>query len=258
MSESVTDIFELAEHNTDILMYESHMKGHEGLYFARTKNDKTLTIKDVCVSAKERGGYTGNLEDLIEHVMVFFREMVYLLRDGYGVNLAGLVKLYLKVCGFFKTPTEQVDTTKNPVIIAIRRLRGARKTAEDITIVNWGPAPSAARIDMFRDSKSTKVNDVASPGGGFMITGTGIKIVGESRPGDHIGISFYSPGSPAITIGVTENFILNAPSTVIGIVPDLPAGKTWYIQIRTKYSSGGTPLNEAREITSSFTVQTAP
>jgi hypothetical protein len=258
MAESVTDIFELTEHSTDILMYESNLKGHEGFYFARTKNDKILSIKDVCVSAKERGGYTGSLDDLIEHVTVFFREAVHLLRDGYGVNLAGIVELYLKVCGFFQTPTEQVDPKKNPVIIAIRRLLGARKTAEGINIVNWGLAPAASRIDTITDSKTVKVNEVVTPGGGFTLAGIGIKIAGTSTPQDRLGVSFYSPGSPAVTVGVTENLILNEASKIIGIVPDLPADKKWYVKVRTRYAGGGTLLKETREITSDFTVQKAP
>jgi hypothetical protein len=45
MAESAADMLELQEHSTDILMYENHMKGHEGLSYARTKNGKILTVK---------------------------------------------------------------------------------------------------------------------------------------------------------------------------------------------------------------------
>jgi hypothetical protein len=66
-----------------------------------------------------------------------------------------------------------------------------------------------------------------------------------------------SPGSPNVSIGVTENLILNERSKIIGITPDLLDGKKWNVVIRTKYMSSGL-LKETREIMSSFTVQKAP
>jgi hypothetical protein len=257
MAESAADIIELKEHDTGILTYESHLKGHEGLYFARAKNDKILSIQDVCVSAKERGGYTGSLEDLIKHVKIFFREVVYLLRDGYGINLAGLIELFLNIGGFFKTPNTQPDPEENPVSVHVRRLHGAAKAVQGIRVRNWGPAPVPARIDQITDSKTGAVNDVLTAGGPFTIGGVMMKIAGTNAPGDRIGVSFYSLGTPNIDIAVAENLLLNEPTKIIGITPDLPAGKTWYVKIRTKYAGGANLLKETREIMSSFTIQRA-
>jgi hypothetical protein len=49
------------------------------------------------------------------------------------------------------------------------------------------------------------------------------------------------PGSPSVKIGVTENLVLNDPTKVIGVTPNLPGGKTWYIKIRTRYAGNGPP-----------------
>ena len=257
MAESAADPFELKEHNTDVFTYESHLKGYEGLFFARTKNDKVLTAKDVCVSAKERGGYTGSIEDLIEHTDIFFREAVHLLRDGYGVNLAGIAELYLNVGGFFKKADDKPDPKENPVSIHIRRLHGAARAVEGIHVVNWGLAPTQARIDELLDNTTGAVNDVVTLGKPFTLTGKDIKLEGESKTSDRIYVAFYSPGTPALTVAVSEPLVINERNRIVGVVPELPAGKTWYVKVRTKYA-GGKPLKETREIVSAFTVQIAP
>jgi hypothetical protein len=51
-----------------------------------------------------------------------------------------------------------------------------------------------------------------------------------------------------------ENLVLNEKSKIIGITPNLPVGKDWYVNVFTRYTSSGF-LKVTREITSSFTVQ---
>lgn len=256
MAESVADPFELKEHNTDIFTYESHLKGHEGLYFARTKNDKILTLQDVAVWAKELD-YTVNVENLIRDADILFRTIVHLLRDGYGVNLGGLVELYLNVGGFFKKPADTPDPKENPVSIHVRRLHGAARAVEGIHVVNWGLAPTAPRIDGITDNATGTVNDVVTPEKPFTITGKDIRILGENKPGDRIGVSFYAPGSPNVTVYVSDALVINEANRIVGVVPELIAGKSWQIKIRTKFSGSGTPLKETREIVSGFSVQVA-
>ncbi|MDR1470045.1 MAG: DUF4469 domain-containing protein [Spirochaetaceae bacterium] len=67
---------------------------------------------------------------------------------------------------------------------------------------------------------------------------------------------FVAPGSPVISVKATENLVVNEPSRIVGIVPALPAGKTWRVEIRTPYSGGPRPLKELRVIKSEFTVTT--
>jgi hypothetical protein len=60
----------------------------------------------------------------------------------------------------------------------------------------------------------------------------------------HLSLSiliFYLLSVSNVEIGVTKNLVLNDPTKIIGVTPNLPSGKTWYIKIRTRYASGGTP-----------------
>ncbi|MDR0637300.1 MAG: DUF4469 domain-containing protein [Spirochaetaceae bacterium] len=258
MAESVADPFELKEHNTDVFTYESHLKGSEGLFIARTKNDKTLTLKDVCVSAKERGGFTGSLEDLIEHSDIIMREVVSRVRDGYGVNMAGIIELHLNVGGTLKDPYDKPDPVENKLSLRVRRLHGAARLVQGIHVVNWGLAPASARIDELIDSATGAVNDVVTRGKPATITGKNIRIEGTSKPDDEIGVGFYTPGPPETTVWMMEPLVVNEKSRIVIVVPHSIPGEAWYVKIRTRYSGGGAFLKETREIISGFTVQAAP
>jgi hypothetical protein len=233
------------------------MKGHEDDYIAVTKN-QILTLRNVCASAKERGGFTGNIDDLISHIETFFREMVYLLRDGYGINLAGLLVLYLNIGGYLPTPNAQPDPKTNPLTLNARRLSGATKVVENIHIVNWGLEPTPNRIDRIIDAKTGSKNNIVTPGSPFTLEGVKIKAMGTPvNPGDTIGVGFRALDSPNLTVWVTETLISNEPSKIIGIVPALPPDKVWSPIVSTRFSGGKRLLKEPREIMARFSVRVA-
>jgi hypothetical protein len=257
MAESFVRGDVLKMHDTEVLMYESHLKDQEGLYIALTKNNQVFDYEDVCVSAGERGDFQGSVEEMKAHLAAFFKEAVWLLKDGYRINLGGLVELYINLGGTFSTPASPIDPEKNPASVHVRRLHDASLLAKSVHFVNLGPAPAAARIDEIADAKTGAVNEVVTSGGVFTLTGRNIKIAGTSKPGDRIGIGFFTPGSPNVTVWVSENLVINEPSKIIGVVPDLLPDKPWNVVIRTQYMSSGL-LKETREIMSSFTVEKAP
>jgi hypothetical protein len=65
---------------------------------------------------------------------------------------------------------------------------------------NGGFASAATRIDQITDSKTGAVNYVITLGSPFTVEGVMMKITGTSVPGDRIGVSFASPGSPGVDI----------------------------------------------------------
>jgi hypothetical protein len=58
----------------------------EGAYIARTDNEASLSVEEVCAALKNRGGFTGSYDDLVEHVKQFFDEAAYQLCGGFAVN----------------------------------------------------------------------------------------------------------------------------------------------------------------------------
>jgi hypothetical protein len=59
-------------HRIKVKLYPNYLPGVPGAFFARTNNEAALSIEEVCAAAKNRGGYTGNYEDLNWNVKVFF------------------------------------------------------------------------------------------------------------------------------------------------------------------------------------------
>jgi hypothetical protein len=67
-------------------LYPNYLPTLEGAYIARTDNEAFLSIEEVCAALKNRGGFTGSYDDLVEHVRQFFDEAAYQLCDGFTVN----------------------------------------------------------------------------------------------------------------------------------------------------------------------------
>jgi hypothetical protein len=51
-----------------VKLYPNYLTTVEGKYIARTNNEASLSIEDICAALKNRGGSTGNYGDLVEHV----------------------------------------------------------------------------------------------------------------------------------------------------------------------------------------------
>jgi hypothetical protein len=241
-------------HRIRVKLYPNHLPGKEGELIARTANEKTLTYEEVCAAAKERGGYTGSLQDLKEHAAIFLKEAVHQLCDGFGVNFGGLFTAYINVGGVFGNEHGTIDKAKNKLSVRFRVLHGLRKMLDLIEVISEGLADTAGFIAEIEDVATGLVNDVLTLGKMFTLWGGKIKIEGDPRK---TGVFFYQPGSPNVSIKVTENLAVNDPSKIIGIVPELLPGD-WYVEVRTYYSgTAGRPLKELRTIRSTFTVKQA-
>ncbi|MDR2793080.1 MAG: hypothetical protein LBB61_05370, partial [Treponema sp.] len=55
-------------HRIRVKLYPNYLLNVEGAYLARTINEASLSVEDVCAALKNRGGFTGNYDDLVEYV----------------------------------------------------------------------------------------------------------------------------------------------------------------------------------------------
>ncbi|MDR2796795.1 MAG: DUF4469 domain-containing protein [Treponema sp.] len=55
-------------HRIRVNLYPNYLPKAEGVYIARTDNETSLSIEEVCAAFKNRGGFTGNYGDLVEYV----------------------------------------------------------------------------------------------------------------------------------------------------------------------------------------------
>ena len=80
----INDINEVM-HKIRVKLYPNYLPQVEGKYIARTANEAVLSVEQVCAALKNRGGFTGNYEELVECVRKFFNEAAYQLCDGFAV-----------------------------------------------------------------------------------------------------------------------------------------------------------------------------
>jgi hypothetical protein len=230
-------------HRIRVKLYPNYLPHVEGAYIARTDNEASLSIEDVCAALKNRGGFTGNYNDLVEYVKQFFDEAAYQLCDGFAVN-TGYFSIHPNVGGTFDKVTQGHNPQKHPVTFRFRTRTPLRSLAEHITVEIEGLAEVSGYIDEVVDVNTEAVNETLTPGGLFSIAGHKIKVAGD-KP--EVGIYFVSEADPGLRVKVSGHLAENIPSKVIGVIPALSAGK-WKVEILSQYTTGSVFLKEPRAI----------
>jgi hypothetical protein len=236
-------------HRIKVKLYPNYLTHVEGAYLARTDNEASLSIEDVCAALKNRGGFTGNYNDLVEFVVQFFDELAYQLCDGFAVN-TGYFSVHPNVGGTFDKVTEGHDRQKHPITFRYRTNAPLRALAGRIAVEVEGLADVQGYIDEFVDVTTESVDETVTSGGQFVISGHKIKVAGDTP---EVGVYFADADDPSRRLKVSGRLAENTVSKVIGVVPALSAGK-WKVEVTTRYSGGSNPLKEPRTITSAFTL----
>jgi hypothetical protein len=79
-------------HHIRVKLYPNYLPSVQGTYIAHTDNEASLSIEEVCAALKNRGGFTGNYDDLVAHVKQFFTQYTHgssLLKDPRIITFAG-------------------------------------------------------------------------------------------------------------------------------------------------------------------------
>jgi hypothetical protein len=249
---AIVNEFNEVLHRIRVKLYPNYLPQVEGKYIARTNNEALLSIEQVCAALKNRGGFTGNVEDLIVYVSQFLDEAAYQLCDGYAVNLK-YFSVHPNVGGTFNSFRESHDSQRHPVTFRFRSLQALLRLARHITIEVEGLADCNAYIDEFTDTDEKSTNEWFLPGDQFVLEGSLIKLAGEN-PG--VGVFFVPVGDPAKAVKATR-IADNSGSKIIGICPDISISPV-KIEVRTQYTGSSTQfLKSPRVIASPFTLEHA-
>jgi hypothetical protein len=224
---NVTESF----HRIRVKLYPNYLPHVEGAYIARTDNEASLAIEDVCAALKNRGGFTGSYDDLVEHVKQFFDEAAYQLCDGFAVN-TGYFSVHPNVGGTFDKATAGHDAGRHPVTFHFRTRSPLRALARHIVVEVEGLADVTGYIDECIDIDADAINETLTPGDMFVISGHKIKVAGDSA---NIGIYFVSAVDADQRVKAGGHLAENTGSKLIGIVPALSAG-TWKVEVVTQYT----------------------
>ena len=228
-------------HKIEAKLYPNYLGKGEGAYVARAKAEAPLSIEDVCAAAKNRGGFTGQIDDLVEHAHVFTREVIYQLLDGFSVQFGGFFSLHTRISGTYHGANDTI--TADNLHVAFRTLRHLKELLAKVKIENEGIAGDGAYIDEILDVHTESLNSVLTPGNMVHILGHKIKVDGESP---EAGVWFVSLADNSRT-KIAEHLGINRSSELVGVIPALSAG-AYRLEVVTSFTDGTRPLKEARTI----------
>jgi len=234
-------------HRMRVRLHSSNLPGTEGVFSARTDSEAVLSVEDVCAKLKNRGGFTGDYDDLVSHTRKFLREMAYQLCDGFTVNTEWF-SIHPVVGGYFDTVHGDRKPKKHSVTFRFRACEPLNRAADLITLEVEGS--ESGFIESCFDFESEAAGMV-TPGGYFRLSGVKIKVKGNNPD---VGVYFVSRADPSERYKVTGYLAANTSRKVTGCVPEMPAGE-YGIEVMTQFTVGGIDLQSPRTIASDFTVR---
>jgi hypothetical protein len=108
-------------HRIRVKLYPNYLPGREGTYMALANSEASISVEQVCVTLKNRGGFTGSSYDsLVENVRQYLDECAYQICDGFTVNMK-YFSVYPKIGGMFASAGEEIRQQKAPCYVSFPR-----------------------------------------------------------------------------------------------------------------------------------------
>jgi hypothetical protein len=238
MNENTSDIL----HKIRAKLYRNYLPLAQGKYIARsTRNEAPLDVDTVCQSARNRGGYTGSVDELTAHVRLYHEECVFLLADGFAIKNK-YFSLHPKIGGTFERADEAADKVKHPVEIVHHKRAALGRVFDNVEVQIEGVADADAYIGEVLDMFTGTVDETLTPGETIIIGGDKIKIGGDP---DVTGLFFTNENGEDIQVPL-NSIPENTNTKIIARIPDLAAG-IWRVKIVTQMTAG-TALKAPRTI----------
>jgi hypothetical protein len=234
------------EEKTDVIsaeLYPCSFPEQGGKYIARLKTTQTYDVKDICVSAINRGGVNIRLDDFTGYVNAYLEELAYQIANRKTV-LNRYFSITPKVSGLFDSPNSKFDPAKHRLDFTFRRNKGLSGLISKINVAVSGPARSGGHISEVYDSSTEAVNSTISVGEAVRITGHKIKVTG-----DHADVGLYfvrSEDEGGGRVKFTGKFLDNKAGELSFVAPRLESGR-YHIEISTQFA-GKSILKEPRVI----------
>jgi hypothetical protein len=228
-------------HKIEAKLYPNYLGKGDGAYVTRAKAEAPLSITDVCAAAKNRGGFSGQYEDLVEHATIFINELVYQLLDGFSVQLGGFCSLHTRITGTYHGANDHIGAEN--LHVAFRTLRHLKELLLKVKIENEGIAGDGAYIDEIQDVHTESLNSDLTPANMVHILGNKIKVEGSDPA---CGVWFVAEADGA-RVKITEHLAVNRSTELVGAIPVLTAG-SYKLEVVTQFTHGSVPLKEARVI----------
>jgi hypothetical protein len=241
-------------HKVKAFLTENMLTDEKNDYMARVRAERSLSVKDICASAVERGGADIGAEAMEHAVELFHKEMAYRICDGFSVN-TGWYNASIHIKGVFSSLTETFDPAKHSVSVEFRQGADLRKELGMVSVDILGKADSGFFIGEVVDIRSGSVNDLLTPGRNLKISGGKVKIEGEEPS---CGLYFVNVADGGRVQVDAQDIVENQNSRLLIIIPALSVG-TYHLELTTQYmSGGGKTLKEPRTLVFDHLLTVAP
>jgi hypothetical protein len=221
-------------HRIKAYLYDNALtKDNPNDFIARTISERSLSVKQICEAAANRGGADVTAATMEHATELFLREMAYQLCDGFSVN-TGYFTASTLIRGVFDSPTETFNTEKHSILFLFNQGEKLRAEIPNIEVDIVGVADTSSAILQVTDVKSGSVNDLLTPGRNLKIAGDKIKVAGTDPANGVFFVNTLTQERIAVELA---DIVTNNPSELIIVIPTLKAG-TYNIEVVTQYTQG--------------------
>lgn len=211
-------------------------------YNAIVQSKGSVTTSDI-VDELEDEGMEIKRETVIDIISRFNRKAADMVLSGYNVN-TGLVYMRPVIKGVFYDKTWKADS--NPVYIAINQGLDLRTAVAETTVEILGEQSDPMEIFSLTDSTTGKTDGTLTKGRNAELKGSYLKIAGESAD---CGITFLNTTTQEATKLAASDIVLNEPSRLLILVPDILAAGEYELSVTTQYTGGNALLKTPRTVT---------
>ena len=164
------------------------------------------------------------------------------IANGASVKF-GLAYFNLGVSGVFIGDSARWDSSQHSLWVKAAPVVDLREAVANCTVDVRGMAVVGIALNSLIDVTSGEENSRLTPGGGVNLTGTKIKIDGDSPD---IGLRLINQNSMQEVLIAKTAILVNDPSKITFIVPaDLPAGD-YKLSISTQFTATHTKTKDVR------------
>ena len=208
-------------------------------YMAQAADVRSYTLDEIIDLMMEKGS-TLTRADVAATLQVYGEVVSAIIKDGSAVNTP-LMNTSMSISGVFDGANDSFDKKRHTVNLNITAGTLLRDAVTKVKCEKTEGASTDPYITEVKDVVSGKTNDILTKGGVVQLVGARLKFDAKDTAQ---GIFFVPETGEAVRAAVIAE---NKPARLMAIIPaDLAAG-TYYIEVRTKYSGGGTKLKTVKK-----------
>jgi len=209
--------------------------------FGRVVTSKSLSIDDLIARAVSRRTDL-NATTLRASMEILQDVAIEEIANGASVKF-GLAYFNLGVSGVFIGDNAKWDSSQHSLWVKAMPTVELREAVANCTVDVRGMAAVGIALNSLVDVTSGEENSRLTPGGGINLTGTKIKIDGDSP---EVGIRLVNQSTQESIVIPRTSILVNDPSKLTFITPqDIPAGD-YKLSITTQYSASHKTTKEVR------------